>query len=721
MLQLRYRTAPLLGIALLSVGGFAGYLIYHNNPPSIDKVSDSAATLPVATHTEPDPKQARAATADNETKQACSGTSVIVPVFAKYPGAAPEEVERRVTIPLEAGLKGIPQLESLQSKSLFGTCWLYAHFQPGTNYEAARQEVINCLNAISTLPPLVAPTLAPCPGRHSLRYILLGPRNAQGQSVYRLHDLRSLQDWVLEREFRRVPGVADVESTGGIVKRYEIHPDPDRLRRYGITLKQLEQAIANANMGGDQIDNGPVAKSVRDVGLFGGKDPFSAEVLKADTPEKAASLLQAGEQQRLLELRAQVVSKINDQPVRVEDLVEGGLARREDVGMQGVVIGSHFRNDRVLSEDSDVIEGNVLLRADEDPKLLHGVQERIRELNATAGKLLPGLKIEPYFDSTDAAKNNLWVYGTLPEAIPPGQASELAKNLTEQLHQSPEVERIVSRFGGEPSGTHEQSINQMRFFVGLKASAGKPSSRVQLIAELKIRLSTEVPMVAWWTTTHDPQELERTFPGTPAEHLLMLIGPDLMKLERMSGQIRNQLKEVPGDESVGVFQSTSQARFNYRLDPEKCAKWGVKPGDVNLKELLQLAQEGKVVSNVIEGGQFFELALRWPKPLRSNEDTILDIPFDTGILKNEPSNQPITSAPRLRIRDLVSPIAKGEEPDGIAAIYRKNGERLLPIRFSVHGRPLKDVKAEAVKKIAPLLKEPYRIEWSDLKPEKEEN
>src|SRR5205085_5984620 len=103
------------------------------------------------------------------------------------------------------------------------------------------------------------------------RYILKVPKRPSGGEVYTLNDIKALQDWVLEREFRTVPRIVDVTSFGGTIRRYEVQPDPDRLRRYGITLSQLQTALANNNatVGGDYINQGQVALTVRSVGLFG--------------------------------------------------------------------------------------------------------------------------------------------------------------------------------------------------------------------------------------------------------------------------------------------------------------------------------------------------------------------------------------------------------------------------------------------------------------------
>ena len=151
-----------------------------------------------------------------------------------------------------------------------------------------------------------------------------------------------MQDWVLEREFRTVPRIVDVTSFGGTVRRYEVQPDPDRLRRYGITLGQLQATLANSNatVGGDYVNQGQVAMTVRSVGLFGGGlDPVN-KVLGLKSPAAAASILRAEELRRIREIRGLVITSVNNQPIRVEDVVEGGrlapgaVARRAGRGRQ---------------------------------------------------------------------------------------------------------------------------------------------------------------------------------------------------------------------------------------------------------------------------------------------------------------------------------------------------------------------------------------------------
>src|ERR1700722_4285635 len=220
----------------------------------------------------------------------------IVEVIAKYPGASAEEIERQVTIPLEVTLAGIPGLKYTRTKSLFGLAHLRVQFEYGFDYKAARQEVINRLQFTQQLPPGVTPQLSPeSPTGEIYRYTLKSPKDASGQEVYTLNDLKALQDWVLEREFRRIPRIIDVSSSGGTVKRFEIHPDVDRLRRYGITLMQLQSALnnANPNVGGDYVMQGHVAMNVRSFGLFGGGQDPAQQVLGMGSPEEARKRLRA--------------------------------------------------------------------------------------------------------------------------------------------------------------------------------------------------------------------------------------------------------------------------------------------------------------------------------------------------------------------------------------------------------------------------------------------
>src|SRR6516162_1235675 len=278
----------------------------------------------------------------------------IVEVIALFPGASAEEVEREVTIPLEVTFAGMPGLKKINSKSLFGLSDLKMtwHYGDEYTYQTCRQEVINRMATISEpLPNGVTPAISPeSPTGEIFRYALKVPKDASGKDIYTLNDIKAMQDWALEREFRRVPRIVDVTSFGGTVRRYEVNPDPDRLRRYGITLSQLQQTLQNANatVGGDYLSQGQVAMTARSVGLFGGGlDPVN-KVLGFKDPNAAASTLRAEERRRIREIRSLVITSVNNQPIRVEDVVEGGrLLPGELPGEKGVVVSHLTRLGRI--------------------------------------------------------------------------------------------------------------------------------------------------------------------------------------------------------------------------------------------------------------------------------------------------------------------------------------------------------------------------------------
>jgi cobalt-zinc-cadmium resistance protein CzcA len=354
----------------------------------------------------------------------------IVEVIALFPGASAEEVERQVTIPLEVTFSAMPGLKKINSKSLFGLSDLKMTWHYGSDYTyyTARQEVINRIATIAQpLPPNVNPTISPeSPTGEIYRYILKVPKDATGKEIYTLNDIKALQDWVLERELRRVPRVVDLTSFGGTVRRYEIQPDPDRLRRYGITLPQLQATLTNANttVGGDYITQGNIAMTARSIGLIGGAlDPVN-KVLGMKSPEEAAKVLRAEEIRRIQEIRSLVITSVNNRPIRIEDVVEGGrLLPGQLPGEKGVVVSNLTRLGRIGyyhadkerpsgstltlkdigHDDDDRVQCIVLMWKDADTMpALKDIKAKVAEINDPAtGRLLPGTKIEPYYDRTD--------------------------------------------------------------------------------------------------------------------------------------------------------------------------------------------------------------------------------------------------------------------------------------------------------------------------------
>jgi cobalt-zinc-cadmium resistance protein CzcA len=350
----------------------------------------------------------------------------IIEVIAQLPGASAEEVERQVTIPLEVALAGMPGLDSTRSKSLFGLSHLRNQFHYGVPTRVARQEVLNRLASINFtngVQPQISPT---SPTGEIVRYTLEDPRDGFGREPYDLNDLKSLNDWTLRRVFRRIERIADIGSYGGATKRYEIQPDPAAMARYGITLEQLQGATraSNFNVGGDYLVQGDTVEAVRSPGLFGeGIDPVD-HVLAMTDPAAAGKYLRNQEARRVQEIRTVVLASTNNVPVHVGDVVDGGPKRKEDAtNNQGVVVGSQPRMGRVLlsrpltdesgnpaiknnerqwEDHNDVVQGIVLLRKGEDSlPALKDVMASIDDLNHEPGRMLPGVKVVPYYDRTE--------------------------------------------------------------------------------------------------------------------------------------------------------------------------------------------------------------------------------------------------------------------------------------------------------------------------------
>src|SRR5882724_2006923 len=178
-------------------------------------------------------------------------TPPLVEVITQNPGASPDEMERLVGIPLETALNGMPGLQDLRSTSISGLNDIKCQFAYGTDYWAARQEVINRIGDVE-LPAGTRPRLSPwSPTGEIVRYVLEGPE-------YTTNQLKAVQDWVVNRALKQVHGVIDVTGFGGTVKQYQVSLDTRLLKQYGVTMQEVEDAIqrSNANVGGDILTLG---------------------------------------------------------------------------------------------------------------------------------------------------------------------------------------------------------------------------------------------------------------------------------------------------------------------------------------------------------------------------------------------------------------------------------------------------------------------------------
>ena len=277
----------------------------------------------------------------------------LVEVISQPPGWSAEETERYVTIPLEVGLAGMPGLDHVRSQSLFGLTDVKCYFKWGTKYEDARQEVINRLQFIS-LPPNVQATISPWNAIGEVfRYTVEG-------KGYTVQELKTAEDWILERQFKQVPGVVDVVSFGGETKQFQIGVDPYRLKGHGVTLQQVQQAVQNANLntGGQRLEMGEQSYDIRGIGLL----------------------------RNVHDIEEIVVVDIKGTPVRVRDIADVKVGPAPRLGMIGI-------DDR-----PDVVQGTILMRYGSETKpTLDGIHARIEYIRKNH-ILPPGMDIKPYYD-----------------------------------------------------------------------------------------------------------------------------------------------------------------------------------------------------------------------------------------------------------------------------------------------------------------------------------
>ena len=290
-----------------------------------------------------------------------------VDVITQWPGISAEQMEQQVTIPLEIVLNGIPGVVHLRSFSLFGLSDVKLIFDDGTDNAWNRERVLERLSQV-TLPPGVSPQMgtdwSPV---GQIYFFTLESSNP----AYDVMELKSLEDWVVEKNFKSVPNVVDVASFGGPTREYQVRLDPDKLIAYGLSLPQVEQQLtnSNANAGGSFLEAGLQQVNVREVGLV----------------------------RNVRDIQDTVVTTKGGTPVRIRDIATVAQGPK-------IRLGQFARSWRhpggTIVDEPDVVSGILLLRkgADADPTL-RGIHEKVRELNE---RILPaGVKVVPFLDRSD--------------------------------------------------------------------------------------------------------------------------------------------------------------------------------------------------------------------------------------------------------------------------------------------------------------------------------
>jgi heavy metal efflux system protein len=290
-----------------------------------------------------------------------------VQIITQWPGRAAEEIEQQVTIPLEIQMAGIPHMTHLRSTSLAGLSSITMIFDDDSVNDWNREKVLERLSQV-TLPPGLQPQIGTdwSPVGQIYWYTL-----RSSNPLYDNMDLKSLQDWTLEKQFKSVPGVVDVSSFGGITREYQVRVDPEKLVAYGLSIGQVEQQITanNTNAGGSFIEQGQQQINVREVGLYRNVKDIEDTVLKTQSGTA----------------------------LRVKDIATVVQGPKVRLGQIGKAI---HREDGKIIDDGDVVEGIVLLqKGDNSQFALEGIHKKVDELN---NRILPhGVKVVPFLDRSE--------------------------------------------------------------------------------------------------------------------------------------------------------------------------------------------------------------------------------------------------------------------------------------------------------------------------------
>ncbi len=279
----------------------------------------------------------------------------LVDIITQNPGQSSEEIERYITIPIEIQMAGLPYVQAIRTVSLFGLSDVKVQFTYDVTYQQASQMVINRLSQLGPLPNGAQPVLSPTsPIGEVFRYRVVGPPG------YSSADLKTVQDWVLQRRFKAIPGVIDVTGWGGKTKTYDITVDLDRLMAYGLTLKQVLDGLnnANINVGANTVNIGSQSAIVRSVGQIRSMD----------------------------DIRNTMLTVRDGAPVLVSDVANVTVGNQPRLGIAG------------QNDDNDVVQGIVLMRRGaETMPTLTGVLDEVAKIN-NGNILPPGVRIERIYD-----------------------------------------------------------------------------------------------------------------------------------------------------------------------------------------------------------------------------------------------------------------------------------------------------------------------------------
>jgi len=323
-----------------------------------------------------------------------------VQVITQWPGRAAEEIEQQVTIPLEIQMAGIPHMTHLRSTSLAGISSLTLVFDDDSVNDWNREKVLERLSQV-TLPPGLQPQIGTdwSPVGQIYWYTLRSTN-----PLYDNMELKSLEDWTIEKQLKSVPGVVDVSSFGGMTREYQVRVDPDKLVSYGLSIGQVEQQLANnnTNAGGSFIEQGQQQINIREVGLYRDVHDIEETVLKTQsgTPLRVKDIatvvqgpkIRLGQIGKACRFGAMPAPEPPNSSSASDPCIDHSRKAEDSLAIN--------REDGKIIDDPDVVEGIVALQKGDDSQFaLEGIHKKVDELNT---RILPqGVKLIPFLDRSD--------------------------------------------------------------------------------------------------------------------------------------------------------------------------------------------------------------------------------------------------------------------------------------------------------------------------------
>src|SRR5229473_3165584 len=670
-------------------------------------------------------------------------TPPMVDIVTQSPGLSSEEIERYITIPIETQVAGIKNLRTIRTISLYGLSDVKLQFSFDYTYDEALQQV---LNRLSQLPPLlgnVQPGISPVsPIGEIYRYRLAGPPN------YSVLDLKTLQDWVLQRRFRAVPGVIDVTGWGGRTKTYELQVDFNKLIAYGLTLPQLLQAVGNSNInvGGNTVNIGAQSAVVRGVGLIRSID----------------------------DLASTMVSQSGGNPVLVKDIATVTVGEKPRLGVAG------------MNQDNSSIQGTVLMRRGEQSSpTIARVEALVASIN-NSSILPPGVRIERIYDRKDlidlttaTVLHNMvlgillivllqWIFlGDLRSALIVDATVILVEAIFRRLSQTEAEQSYISTDTAMGMKSHailsaSADVSRSIFFAaaiiiaaflplftlgGVEGNIFGPMARtyayalaggllaaftitpalsviilpshihetetrimaflhrlcipVLLTGKLLAQLQDKFPGVEFNFSQYLQDNVAEAVSGVKGENSIKLYGNDLVALTNTANKIKAALASVQGVTDLAVFTSLGQPTIQIDIDRAKAARYGLAPGDINAT--IKVAIGGDTAGDLYEPGsdRHFPIIVRLAPEYRKSAEAIQNLRIGAAGPNGTIAQIPLSEVASI---NLVS---------GAAYIYREQQERYLPIKFSVRERDLGGAVREAQDKVAAQVQLPpgSRLEW----------